>query len=174
VNGQTSSRGAAEHAVSPTGRRPCPPTARRWGAAQRRVIYGLLGVAVLALAGFMINQALTTSLVYFVLPNEYAQQPSQYQDRRIRLGGLVAPESVRFDDFDLQLTFQVTDGIQSYPVQHVGAPPELFRENAGVVIEGRFDDGVFVSDNLLIKHSEVYEAPKDGHIDIEALRESLQ
>lgn len=148
--------------------------ARRFGLARRRLVYGLLGAGVLVLAGFMINQALTTSLVYFILPNEYAQQPSQYQDRRIRLGGLVAPESVRFDDRALQLTFLVTDGIESYPVQHVGAPPELFRENSGVVIEGRFDQGVFVSDNLLIKHSEVYEAPKDGHIDIEALRESLQ
>lgn len=147
---------------------------RRAGLATRRLVYGLLGLGVLGVAGFMIGQALNTSLVYFILPNEYAQQPSQFENRRIRLGGLVAPESVRFNDADLQLTFLVTDGIQSYPVQHVGAPPELFRENAGVVIEGRFDDGTFVSDNLLIKHSEVYEAPADGHIDIEALRESLQ
>lgn len=147
---------------------------RRAGLATRRLVYGLLGLGVLGVAGFMISQALNTSLVYFILPNEYAQQPSQFENRRIRLGGLVAPESVRFNDADLQLTFLVTDGIQSYPVHHVGAPPELFRENAGVVIEGRFDEGTFVSDNLLIKHSEVYEAPADGHIDIEALRESLQ
>ena len=144
------------------------------GFARRRVVYALLGVGVLAFAGFMISQALNTSLVYFILPSEYAQQPSQYQDRRVRLGGLVAPESVRFDDLDLQLTFDVTDGLATYPVRHVGSPPELFRENAGVVIEGRFSENEFVSDNLLIKHSEVYEAPKDGHIDIEALRESLQ
>jgi len=147
---------------------------QRLGIARRRLVYGLLGIGVLGVAGFMISQALNTSLVYFILPNEYAQQPSQFENRRIRLGGLVAPESVRFNDANLQLTFLVTDGIQSYPVEHVGAPPELFRENAGVVIEGRFDDGTFVSDNLLIKHSEVYEAPADGHIDIEALRESLQ
>jgi cytochrome c-type biogenesis protein CcmE len=43
-----------------------------------------------------------------------------------------------------------------------------------VVIEGSFDADVFVSDNLLIKHTEVYEAPKDGHIDIEELRRSLE
>ncbi len=147
---------------------------RQLGRARRRLVYGLLGIGILVVAGYMINQALTTSLVYFILPNEYAQSPSQYDGRRIRLGGLVAPESVRFNDFDLQLTFLVTDGIETYPVQHVGAPPELFRENAGVVIEGSFDSGTFVSDNLLIKHSEVYEAPEDGHIDVEELRRSLQ
>jgi cytochrome c-type biogenesis protein CcmE len=144
------------------------------GVAGRRAVYALLGLGVLSLAGFMIFQALSTSLVYFILPNEYAQNPQQFAERRIRLGGLVAPDTVRFDDRDLQLTFLVTDGLKEYPVQHRGAPPELFKENAGVVLEGRFHDGVFVSDNLLIKHSEVYEAPADGHIDIDALRESLR
>jgi cytochrome c-type biogenesis protein CcmE len=146
----------------------------RRGITGRRALYALLGAGVLGVAGFMIFQALSTSLVYFILPNEYAQNPAQFEDRRIRLGGLVAPESVRFDDQELRLDFLVTDGIREYPVRHVGAPPELFRENAGVVIEGRFDADVFMSDNLLIKHSEVYEAPDDGHIDVEALRESLQ
>jgi cytochrome c-type biogenesis protein CcmE len=146
----------------------------RTGRTGRRALYALLGVGVLGAAGFMIFQALSTSLVYFILPNEYASNPAQYEDRRIRLGGLVAPESVLFDDRELQLTFLVTDGISQYPVRHTGAPPELFKENAGVVIEGRFVSETFVSDNLLIKHSEVYEAPEDGHIDIEALRESLQ
>ncbi len=147
----------------------------RRGMAGRRALYAILGVGVLGAAGFMIFQALSTSLVYFILPNEYAQNPAQFEDRRIRLGGLVAPQSVLFDDERLQLTFLVTDGIQEYHVRHTGSPPELFKENAGVVIEGTFDaSDVFMSDNLLIKHSEVYEAPEDGHIDIEALRESLQ
>jgi hypothetical protein len=71
---------------------------RRLGLAPRRVVYALLGVGVLGLAGFMINQALNTSLVYFILPNEYAREPSQFENRRIRLGGLVAPDSVAFND----------------------------------------------------------------------------
>jgi len=144
------------------------------GRGRRRALYALLGVGILGVAGFMIFQALSTSLVYFILPNEYARDPGQYENRRIRLGGLVAPASVRFDDRELQLTFLVTDGISEYAVRHTGAPPDLFRENAGVVLEGRFHGETFVSDNLLIKHTEVYEAPKDGHIDIDALRESLR
>jgi cytochrome c-type biogenesis protein CcmE len=140
---------------------------RRWG-------YGLAGVAVLLVAGYMIFQALGTSLVYFVLPNEHAADPGQFDGRRIRLGGIVATGTVAFDERDLQLTFAVTDGITSYPVRHTGAPPELFKENTGVVIEGRFEDGTFQSDNVLVKHSEVYEAEPDGHIDVERLRESLK
>lgn len=141
----------------------------------KRWIYGGAGALVLALAGFMISRALSDSLVYFILPSEYAEAPEQYHDRRIRLGGFVAPGSVRFDDRELHLAFDVTDMQDSYPVRHVGTPPELFEENAGVVVEGRFENGAFVSDTLLVKHSEVYQAPEDGEpIDPQTLKDTLQ
>ena len=141
----------------------------------KRLIYGLLGVGVLAASGFLIQRALSDGLVYFVLPSEYAAEPEQYEDRRIRLGGIVEHGSIDFDDRELQLAFQVTDSLETYPVRHRGTPPELFQENTGVVVEGRFEDGVFVSDNLLVKHSEVYEAPAEGqHIDLEELKDTLQ
>lgn len=141
----------------------------------KRAIYVVLAAAILVFAGSLIYRALSSSLVYFILPNEYAQNPQDYQGRRIRLGGIVQPGSIEFDNEDLRLTFLVTDSLQTYPVRHVGAPPELFQENTGVVVEGRFDDGVFLSDNLLVKHSEVYEAPEPGEkVDIEALKDSLQ
>lgn len=130
---------------------------------------------MLVVAGFMIYQAIQSSLVYFVLPSEYAERSDTYEDRRLRLGGIVEAGSVAFDDAQLQLTFRVTDTIQAYQVRHTGAPPELFEENQGVVVEGSFADGVFHSDNLLVKHSEVYKAPEDGeHVDIEQLKETLQ
>jgi len=129
---------------------------------------------VIGIASFLIYQALTSSLVYFILPSEYAQSPAQYQERRIRLGGIVQTGTVSFNNENLRLSFQVSDSIQSYHVEHYGAPPDLFRENTGVVIEGSFRDELFVSDNLLVKHSEVYEAPEDGHIDLDMLRDSLQ
>lgn len=141
----------------------------------KRLVYALLGVAVLTLAGFMIYRALDTSLVYFLLPSEYAQNPGEFRDRRLRLGGVVEAGSVAFDEQELQLSFQVTDSLASYPVRHRGAPPELFQENTGVVVEGGFQDGVFVADNVLIKHSEVYEPPADGAaIDIDVLKDTLQ
>ena len=140
---------------------------------RRKLVYGLAGVAVLAVAGFMIFQALSTSLVYFILPNEHAANPTQFEGRRIRLGGIVAPGTMAFDERDLRLTFLVTDGLAAYPVRHRGAPPELFKESTGVVVEGRFEDGTFMSDNVLVKHTEVYQAEGD-HIDIDLLRESLK
>lgn len=141
----------------------------------KRLVYALLGVGVLVVAGVLISRALTSSLVYFILPSEYARDVSSFEGRRIRLGGLVEPGSVAFDDADLHLTFLVTDGLATYPVEYDGAPPDLFQENGGVVIEGRFQDDVFHGDNLLVKHSENYHPPAEGEpIDVDALKDSLQ
>lgn len=129
---------------------------------------------LIGIAGFMIYQALSSSLVYFILPSEYAAKAHEFDGRRLRLGGIVQTGSVGYDQQELQLTFLVTDSFQSYPVRHRGTPPELFQENVGVVVEGSFHDGVFVSDNLLIKHSEVYRPPDTDHFDLNLLRESLQ
>jgi cytochrome c-type biogenesis protein CcmE len=141
---------------------------------RKKLLYGALGVVVLAAAGLMIARALQTSLVYFVLPSEYARDAASFDGRRIRLAGLVEPGSVSFDDAQLQLTFNVTDAIKTYPVTYKGAPPDLFQENGGVVIEGQFHEGVFVGDNLLVKHSNDYHPPDDGQVDVEALKESLR
>ncbi|MEZ4631026.1 MAG: cytochrome c maturation protein CcmE [Deinococcales bacterium] len=143
-------------------------------AKPKRLIYSLLGIALLAVAAVFIYQALAQSLVYFILPSEYAQNPSEYDGNRIRLAGLVQQNSVNFDSDKLSLDFTITDGIQSYQVSHKGSPPELFKVNTGVVVEGNFEGTVFHSNNLLIKHSEVYEAPENGMIDVNVLKESLQ
>ena len=141
----------------------------------KRVGYGVAAALVLVAAGFMIQRALSAALVYFILPSEYAAAPDEYAGRRIRLGGIVAPGTVAFDDRTLLLTFDVTDSIDTYTVRHGGTPPELFEENTGVVVEGRFDGTTFEADTLLVKHSEVYEAPADGEpIDVEALKDTLQ
>lgn len=138
------------------------------------MIYSMAGVAVLGIASLLIYQALTNSLVYFILPSEYAQNPAQFANRRIRLGGIVEEGSIHFDSQALRLNFVVTDSIQRFAVQHYGTPPDLFQENTGVVIEGDFDGDMFLSNNLLVKHSEVYRAPEDGNIDLVELREWLK
>lgn len=141
----------------------------------RKAVYAALGVVVLGVAGFMIYKALNNSLVYFVLPNEYAKDPQGFAGRRIRLGGLVEPGTVHFNSKTLQLHFVITDSIKSYPVEYQGAPPDLFKPDQGVVVEGRFDKGTFVGDQLLVKHSENYKPPKPGQpIDVNMLKKTLQ
>jgi cytochrome c-type biogenesis protein CcmE len=48
-------------------------------------------------------------------------------------------------------------------VKSTGAPPQMFREGIGVVVEGTMTRaGYFQSDRLMVSHNNEYRAPKDG------------
>lgn len=124
----------------------------------------IIGLAVVAGALiYLIFGGLGQNLVYFITPSEYFQQADRYQNRQVRLGGLVKEGSLNYNPQTLELRFVVTDGVKDIPIMSSGStPPALFGENRGVVVEGKFQGEAFVSQNLLVKHSETYQAPKDG------------
>jgi cytochrome c-type biogenesis protein CcmE len=140
----------------------------------KKLIYSFAGVAILVFAGFLIYRAMQSGLTYFILPNEYAKQQDRYEGRRVQLGGIVEPGSVEFNEETLLLNFNITDTIQTYAVNYTGAPPDLFKDGTGVVIEGKFDKDVFVSNSVKVKHSEEYKPPAEGEaVNLEELKETL-
>src|SRR2546427_7593760 len=120
------------------------------------------GGAVIALAlAYMIYAGVTQSAVYFVTPSEIQAAP--IRGKSYRLGGLVAPGSLRWEPRTLDLAFTLTDGKASIPVRHKGTPPDLFGEGRGAVVEGTWSaDGYFRASLILAKHSEEYKAPHDA------------
>ena len=49
------------------------------------------------------------------------------------------------------------------PVRHHGAPPDLFGEGRGAVVEGQWmPEGYFKATLIMAKHSEEYKAPHDA------------
>lgn len=110
--------------------------------------------------GYLVYGGLGQNLVYFVTPSEYLENPAEFQDRELRLGGLVKPETVQYDPQTLELEFILTDGASEIPVVHRGTPPELFQAGQGVIVEGNFKGTVFAGKNLLVKHSENYTPPR--------------
>jgi len=84
-------------------------------------------------------------------------------DVPIRLGGQVMPGSIQWNAEAIDLRFKVTDGERVIDVHSRGAPPQMFRDGIGVVVEGRYGrSGTFESTNLMVKHSNEYRAPKPG------------
>lgn len=121
---------------------------------QRRLT--LIGIAavVLSVAAALALSALRDSIVFFVTPSELATKPVE-PGKRFRLGGLVEQGSIAKDG--LTVRFRVTDGGANLPVSYHGLLPDLFREEQGVVAEGKLDaSGVFVADTVLAKHDERY------------------
>ncbi len=116
------------------------------------------GAIILLAIAYLIYAGVTQSVVYFVTPSELAAAPEP--GKAYRLGGLVAPGSVRWEPQRLDLSFSLTDGARSVLVRHHGTPPDLFGEGRGAVVEGRWTpEGVFRATLILAKHSEEYTTP---------------
>lgn len=103
------------------------------------------------------------SIVYFLTPTELHAKGTKAVDAPVRLGGMVKAGSVAWDAKAIDLRFVVTDGTRDVPVRSRGAPPQMFRDGIGVVVEGRWrKDGTFDSSSLMVKHSNEYRAPTEG------------
>jgi cytochrome c-type biogenesis protein CcmE len=133
----------------------------------------LLAVGALAVAAgallFLTQSSLGQNLIYYWTPGEMLAQGSKAVGPVIRLGGIVEGGSVRWDEAKRLLHFRVCDGETTektcVPVQSSEVPPQMFRENIGVVIEGHLDKNhVFSSKRLMVNHSNEYQAPHDGKL----------
>lgn len=114
----------------------------------------LVAAAVWAIAA---TQGLKRGAVYFYTPSELsAREPPSGV---IRVGGQVRQGSVRWDAEAGVLRFMLADGEAAIPVVNRGAPPQLFREGSGAVVEGRLAGGVLRSSDVIVKHDEEYRAP---------------
>ena len=125
----------------------------------------ILGGAVVIVAVFawLLFGGLEKNVVFFLTPQELLAKGNEGVGVPVRLGGQVKPGSVKWDAQALDLRFTVTDGAREMQVHSTGAPPQMFRDGMGVVVEGRVGtSGVFEATNLMVKHSNEYRAPKPG------------
>lgn len=129
---------------------------------KKAIIIGGAAVIVAAFA-YLLYGGLDKNIVYFLTPHELLAKGTKAVDVPVRLGGQVKPGSVKWNDTTLALHFVVTDGTSEIAVDSKGAPPQMFRDGMGVVVEGRYGaNGTFNCTNLMVKHSNEYRPPKAG------------
>lgn len=125
-------------------------------AKHQRLVLVIVALTALIGAALLAAWALRSQASYFYLPAEMAGNPPA-ADRAVRLGGMVEAGSLKTEADGVTIRFVVTDGKARIPVRFKGIVPDLFKENSGVVAEGKREaDGTFVADNLLAKHDEKY------------------
>ena len=135
------------------------------------------GVLVLIAAGavvFLSVGGIGKNLVYYWTPTELIAAGQKAEGAVIRLGGMVEGGSIQWDQKSNDLRFRVTDGEKTVAVHGRSVPPQMFRENIGVVVEGTMGgDGTFVCDRLLVKHDNEYKPPEKGAADVKDLSRTL-
>ena len=126
---------------------------------QRFIVAGLLvlGVAVsISLALIALNK----NINLFFSPTQVTAGEAPLNST-FRLGGMVVPGSVRRPEDGLIVAFDLTDTVQTVTVVYKGILPDLFRENQGIVAQGRLlTDGTFEAQQVLAKHDENYMPPE--------------
>jgi cytochrome c-type biogenesis protein CcmE len=112
----------------------------------------------------LIAQGVKETGVYFLTPSELAAKTTAdptFYDVGLKISAKVVPGSIRRDDKNRQVDFQVSDGVQSYPVTYRGLVPDTFTDASDieVIVEGRLGrDGVFRATEVLAKCGSRYEA----------------
>jgi cytochrome c-type biogenesis protein CcmE len=140
-----------------------PPAGASAGSKRSR--WFAIGAVAVALAALAVITAggIGENLVYYWGPTEVHAAGNKAVGATIRLGGLVAAGSVKRPTGASMLEFDVIDrqGGRVH-VRSTGVPPQMFRENIGVVVEGTMSKaGHFESNRLMVSHSNEYRVPGD-------------
>jgi cytochrome c-type biogenesis protein CcmE len=125
----------------------------------------LIACAVAALAFIVIAAGgINDNLVYYWTPTDLRSAGDKAYGATIRLGGMVSKGSIRNHQGVSGLEFDVHDAGKIVHVKSSGVPPQLFRENIGVVVEGTMTrGGYFQCNRLMVSHNNEYKAPEAGH-----------
>ena len=139
---------------------PAPPRRRRpWPAL---IVLAL----VLVGGGVVVAKFLTSSIDYYCNVDELGVKDGCESERRLRVQGTVEEGSVVHDEAGT--SFRMMFGERSLTVRYdPGDPGGMFQECVPVVVHGRLDaaSGVFIGDNIEVKHSNEYEAENAERID---------
>jgi cytochrome c-type biogenesis protein CcmE len=140
---------------------PRRPRSRRKGL----VVGGVIAVLLAGVVALLVVQVQGSSLYYYNV-DEAVSQREALGDRDIRIQGTVVGEP-REQGPDDALVFDLAFAGESVAVRHLGPePPPLFAPGVPSVLEGHFDDdGDFVSDRIVIKHSEEYREENPEHVE---------
>jgi cytochrome c-type biogenesis protein CcmE len=127
---------------------------------QQRLILGIVATCAIVGAGFIALSALENKAAYFYSPSDVFKI-KVVAGRAIRLGGMVAEQSIKREADGVTVHFVVKDETDQISVLFKGITPDLFKEKSGVIAEGSMTaDGQFIATNLLAKHDEKYMPPE--------------
>jgi cytochrome c-type biogenesis protein CcmE len=124
------------------------------------IAFAVAAAAFIVIAWGGINK----NLVYYWTPTDLHAAGDKAYGATIRLGGMVSKGSIKTLGGVSGLEFDVHDAAGIVHVKSSGVPPQMFRENIGVVVEGTMTrGGYFQCNRLMVSHNNEYKAPKGGH-----------
>ena len=128
---------------------------------RKQRLYALIVILIGSLlATWLVVSALSENMNLFYSPTEI-KEANLDQGTLIRAGGMVKAGSIIKSKDSLDVSFTVTDYQNDLLIKYEGILPDLFAENAGVVVRGNLTpEGDFLAIEVLAKHDENYMPPE--------------
>ena len=128
---------------------------------RKQRLYALMAILIGSLiATWLVVSALSENMNLFYSPTEI-KEANLDQGTLIRAGGMVKAGSIIKSKDSLDVSFTVTDYQNDLLIKYEGILPDLFAENAGVVVRGNLTpEGDFLAIEVLAKHDENYMPPE--------------
>tara|TARA_B110001454_G_scaffold71203_1_gene69256 strand:- start:4020 stop:4445 length:426 start_codon:yes stop_codon:yes gene_type:complete len=128
---------------------------------RKQRVYAIVTVFLgIVIAMALVMSALSKNMNLFYSPSELLNSEIS-PGSIIRAGGMVASGSIEKSSDSLEVMFLITDFQNSLSVVYNGILPDLFSEDAGVVVKGFLqEDGTFFAQEVLAKHDENYMPPE--------------
>tara|TARA_B100001057_G_scaffold493627_1_gene588488 strand:+ start:2926 stop:3351 length:426 start_codon:yes stop_codon:yes gene_type:complete len=132
---------------------------------RKQRLYALVTILIGSLlATWLVISALSENMNLFYSPTEI-KKASINENMLIRAGGMVKKGSIIKSNNSLEVLFTVTDYQNELVISYEGILPDLFAEDAGVVVRGSLvDDGSFRAIEVLAKHDENYMPPEVANL----------
>ena len=128
-----------------------------------KVKLGIAGVILAGAVTYLAIAGMQKGWVYTMGVEQYLDQTTQH-GQRIRICGTVAAEGIEKQPAQLRANFYIKGTDKELRVAYRGVVPDLFKEGAEVVVEGKQDAaGVFQADVLMTKCASKYEGMPTDH-----------
>ena len=121
----------------------------------QRLLLIFLSLIFLTASIFLILFNSKKNLIFFYTPSELLNSKTQINDT-IRIGGIVKKDSLKNIE-DNKYVFIIQDNNNYVRVSYTGILPDLFREEQGVVVQGKLINiDKIKADRVFAKHDENY------------------
>ncbi len=129
---------------------------------RKRVTIFVVFAAVVGLIAWLFVSGFDETMVYYMTVSELKAQTVKDEGRGLRVSGSVVPGSVVRSEDGLQMRFTLDELGEQLPVVYRGIVPDTFKENAGVLLEGKYLNGEFHAARLFTKCASKYESENGG------------
>ena len=130
---------------------------------KKNLLLVLFGISLIVFASIRIASSNT---IYYYTTTEAIDNITAISSERIKLGGFVVSKSVSKSSID-ETNFEITDGNKTINIVFDGFIPELFQDEMGVILDGYFENNIFYSDDMLVKHDNEYISEDGETYDVE-------